>query len=138
MGHQRAQCIALLSRVRHLGRNTVLHWTLALLFVAQALIPIQSHTRWAVDGNGHAIEICTLHGTVSIDPANDGPVAGQQDDRTAAMAFSLLLTGALAGHTELQPAWLALLSVPTPPAVIGMPTQRPLRFAHIRAPPSLV
>ena len=127
-----------LRSIRHQGQRLAVLWMLASLLLAQALIPIQSHTRWAVADDGQVVEVCTLHGTVSVDPATGEPLAEQDDDRTAAMAFSLLLAEALSGHIEIQPAWLALLSTPVPPAVIGMPTQRPLRHAHIRAPPSLV
>lgn len=137
MGFNRQQGNSPLSNIRHQGHHLVVMWLVALLLLVQAFVPIQSHTRWAVADDGKVVEVCTLHGSVSVDPATGEPLA-QDDDRTAAMAFSLLMAGALSGHIEIQPAWLALLSTPVPPAVIGMPTQRPLRHAHIRAPPSLV
>lgn len=115
---------------------------MSLLLLAQVLLPIQAHTRWAVNDQGQVIELCTLHGSVMMTLTRDGkpqPAAQpQQDDRTAAMSFSLLLAGALSAVPEIQLAWLALSTVDTPPAVIGTPTQRPLRLASIRAPPSLV
>lgn len=111
---------------------------MASLLLIQALIPIQSHTRWELADNGQVVEVCTMHPGASVNTAGSEAPAQQDDDRTAAMAFSLLLAEALSGHFDVQPAWLALLSTPVPPAVIGMPAQRPLRHARIRAPPSLV
>lgn len=133
MDSLRAQSVTPLARIRHRRRPVLLNGLLALLFVAQVVIPIQSHTRWAVDDNGHVVEICTLHGTVNTDPASD-----ESTSRSPAMAFSLLLAEALCAHIDIQPSWLALLFVPTSPAVLGRPTQRSVHHALIRGPPSLV
>lgn len=122
---------------RQRGRLAVL-WILSLLLFAQALIPIQSHTRWAVADDGRVVELCTLHGTVLVDADTGQPLAEQDDEgRSPAMAFSQLLASAVSGHAVAQPAWLALVAIESPPAVIGIPTQRTLRLAHIRAPPAL-
>lgn len=113
---------------------------MAMLLCAQALIPIQSHTRWAVADDGRVVELCTLHGTVLVDAATGQPLADpdQDDSRSPAMAFSLLMAEALVGHAIVQPVWLALRVAEIAPAVIGTPMWRMLRHTSIRAPPSLV
>jgi hypothetical protein len=130
---------ALLGDLRHQARHGVLLWALALLLFAQALIPIQSHTRWALTDDGQVIELCTLHGTVAVDETGKlVSDSDQQDqDRSPAMAFSHLLASALTGQAVTQPTWLGLIVRETPPAVIGIPTQRSLRHTPIRAPPVL-
>lgn len=129
-------------RLRQRSERLAVVWTLALMLVAQALFPIQSHTRWAVTEDGRVVELCTLQGTVVVTLTRDGELPAespaQQDDRTAAMAFSQLLAEAHTGMAHVQPAWLTLQTVEPPPAVIGAPVQRALRQAPIRAPPSLV
>lgn len=111
---------------------------MGLLLLCQTFIPIQTHTRWAMTDSGQVVEVCTLHhGAAAVERGGD-LVGNPGSDRTAAMTFSLLMASAIAGDFEIQPAWLALLSLPVPPAVIGRPVQRSLRFAPIRAPPSLV
>lgn len=129
---------ALLGDLRHQARDGVLLWALALLLFAQALIPIQSHTRWALTDDGQVIELCTLHGTVVIDDRTGKLISDQQEQgRSPAMAFSHLLASALIGQAVVQPVWLGLIVTETPPAVIGMPTRQLPRHARIRAPPVL-
>jgi hypothetical protein len=130
-----------LGTLRHPQQRASVLWLMALLLFAQALIPIQSHTRWAVADDGQVVEICTLQGTVLMTLHADGQPAepaAERSDRGPAMAFSLLLAEALSTHIDIQPAWLALAAVESSPAVIGTLTRRALRHAHIRAPPSLV
>lgn len=119
-------------------RRIALVWSLVLMVFAQTLIPIQSHTRWAETDDGRLVEICTLHGLVTVDASTGALNADRLDTRTAAMDFSQLMTSAVSGTVSVQPAWLALVAVEHPPAVIGTPTQRPSRFTQIRAPPYLV
>lgn len=137
MASFRQQGVSPLHRMRHPDRHSAWIWVMTMLMLAQALFPIQSHTRWALADDGQVIEICTLHGSVSVDPSSGEPTQ-QDDDRTAAMSFSMLMAEALSGHFEVQPAWLALLSTPVAPAVIGKAAQSAPRHAPIRAPPSLV
>jgi len=129
---------SLLGDMRHQARDGVLLWALALLLFAQALIPIQSHTRWAVADDGRVVELCTLHGTLARPADGDLSPAGQDDGRSPAMAFSHLLASAITAQPVIQPAWLTLVSRESPPAAIVLPAQRPLRLAPIRAPPALV
>jgi hypothetical protein len=140
MGIRGQQGAPLLGTIRHQGRRSGLLWLMALLLFVQALIPIQSHTRWAVADDGRVLELCTLHGTVLVDADTGQPLAEQEQDqsRSPAMAFSQLLASAVSGHAAVQPAWLALVAIESPPAVIGVPTRRTLRLAHIRAPPALI
>ena len=122
------------------ARRFVLLW-MSLMLLAQVLIPIQSHSRLGVDGDGMVVEICTLQGVqhLVMNP-HTGELEPQVDEdaRSAAMDFSLLMAEAVAAQADVQPAWLALLSDEPPPAVIGTPSPRSVSFSSIRAPPALI
>ena len=118
-------------------RHAALTWSLVLVLCVQTLIPIQSHTRWAQTPDGRLVEVCTLQGGVVVDAATGAPVADLLDTRTAAMDFSQLMTAAVSGTVSVQPAWLALVTVEHPPAVLGAPIQRSAQHTRIRAPPYL-
>jgi len=136
-----------LSAMRTFGRNNVMPWLVSLVLIAQAMIPLQSHTRLAVDESGMVVEICTLDGVVEktvstqsgIPTLIDHPSDPDSDtDPTPAMTFSQLMAEALLALDAAQPSWLALQVSEPAPAVIGTLVRRPHRLASIRAPPSLV
>lgn len=130
-----------LHRLRDRKRRSTVLWLLAFVLLAHTFIPIQSHTRLVVDGDGIVVEMCTLQGTTLVELPIDGTQhAPSTDDSklSPAMAFSQLAAEALLGTPDTQPAWLSLVTREPPPAVIGTPTRRPLRSFRIRAPPSLV
>jgi hypothetical protein len=138
---------SLLNAMRVFGRDSFVPWFIAIALIAQAMIPLQSHTRLAVDERGMVIEVCTLEGIVekTVSAADGTPELTEHDtdfdsgaDTTPAMLFSQLMAEALLALDAVQPAWLALQVSEQPPAVIGTVTGHPLRRASIRAPPSLV
>lgn len=116
-------------------------WLIGVLLLAQGLIPIQSHTRYAVSAAGVVVELCTLQGVrqVIVDPLTGDlqMLDDHQGERSAAVDFSLLMAEAVVAHAEVQAGWLALIAVEPPPTVIGIPTPRHSSFASIRAPPSI-
>lgn len=131
-----------LSDLRHAAYRTRLVWALACLVVAQALFPIQLHTRFVVDDAGEVVQICTLKGTktVVIDPASGQQQVVDQhhdDDRSPACAFSHLIAGALVTAAVVLPGWLDLAAVTPDPLPIKAPPAPSLRHAPIRAPPAL-
>lgn len=116
-------------------------WALSLLLLTQAMIPLQSHTRLAVDDQGMVVEICTLQGvkqqSLRLHPG-DAPDSEDTDSQASpAMAFSQLMAEALLALDMVQPAWLALQVSELPPPKTRSPHRRPHRLATIRAPPSL-
>ena len=128
--------------LRHAACRTTLVWAVACLLVAQALLPVQLHTRFMLDTEGDVVQICTLQGvkTVVVDPlTGDEQVLSHEDEgRSPACAFSQLLTEALASAAVILPGWLALATVaadPLPPRATSAPA---LRHSPIRAPPALV
>ena len=133
--------------MREFGRGSLVPWFIAVALIAQAMIPLQSHTRLAVDERGMVVEVCTLDGivekTVSTDDGIPTLIDHDQDsdsdtDPTPAMLFSQLMAEALLALDAVQPAWLSLQVSEQPPAVLGIVIRRPHRLASIRAPPSLV
>jgi hypothetical protein len=133
---------SLLSRMRGLGRRPLLPWLLGVLFLAQALIPLQSHTRLEVNDQGIVVEVCTLDGVTSVvlhlndqSPRQDG---GDDEQRSPAMAFSQLMAEALLDLAAVQPTYISLAASIQPPAVIGTPSFSDSRLTSIRAPPSQV
>ena len=120
------------------NRQGLLHWLLASLFVAQALVPIQSHTVLQADGKGHVKQVCTLH----LDAARGDlpqiqPDASAAPERSAAVDFSLLLTAALDTHAEVVFDHPTLCSAPPSGVVPVAPALRLVRHGPIRAPPGL-
>jgi len=130
----------ILSNFRRRARDGWMIQALAILLLAQAAMPIQAHSRWAVTDDGQVVELCTLQGTVPITVHLDGEQGNttEHEQRSAAMLFSLLLGESFNTHAELQPAWIALYATSNPPIAIIPPAQLTLRLAFIRAPPSLV
>ena len=137
----------LLNTMRDFGKGSVVPWFIAITLIAQAFIPLQSHTRLAVDEHGMVIAICTLDGMVEMTLSTEPGAPGLDDpdsahdtdaDPTPAMTFSQLMAEALLALEASQPSWLALQVSEHAPASIGSPFRRPDRLASIRAPPSLV
>lgn len=137
----------LLSAMREFGSGSLVPWFVAITLIAQALIPLQSHTRLAVDERGMVIQICTLDAivekTVSIEDSISTLLDRNKDsdtdtDPTPAMLFSQLMAEALLTLDAVQPSWLTLQVSELPPAVLGTVIRRPQRLTSIRAPPSLV
>ena len=140
-------CDSLLGAMRDFGRHGVMPWFVTIALIAQAMIPLQSHTHLAVDERGMVVAVCTLDGVVEktvstsdgLPPLTDQETHFDSDtDTNPAMLFSQLMAEALLTLDAVQPAWLALQVSEQPPAVIGSVTRRPDRRASIRAPPSLV
>lgn len=131
-----------LSDLRHAGHRTALVWVLACLLVAQALFPIQAHTRFAVDAAGEVVQICTLQGAkaVVLDPVTgeQQPASHDDDGRSPACAFSLLLAAAVASAAASLPGWVGLTTVADTPILPRAPAAPILRHSLIRAPPALV
>jgi len=101
---------------------------------------MQAHTRLAKTTSGLIVEMCTLQKHVKIDALTGKVVSdkGQLDEghlRTAATAFSDLLTSAISSIVQPQPAWLALVSIEQAPTTIGIPLVQPKQHLQIRAPP---
>lgn len=122
------------------GQKT-LAWVLSLLLLAQAVIPLQSHTRLAVDDQGMVVEVCTLLGpeqqALSLRHA-EAPDSDDTDSQASpAMAFSQLMAEALLALDMVQPSWLALQASEIPSPETRSPYRRPHRLATIRAPPGV-
>jgi len=117
-------------------------WILALVLLAQGLIPLQSHTRLAVNEAGIVVAVCTLEGVVEqklqLDIDQQPTPVDPDSPPNPAMLFSQLMAEALLAVDAVQPLWLALQVSEPAPAVIGTLVRRPHRLASIRAPPSLV
>ena len=132
----------LLSSMRARLHGSAVPWMLALVLLAQGLIPLQSHTRLAVDDAGIVVAVCTLEGVVEqallpeLDP-QPAPAAPEFDPNPA-MLFSQLMAEAMLVLDAIPPTWLSLQVSEPPPLVIGTPAGRPQRLTSIRAPPSLV
>jgi hypothetical protein len=114
--------------IRHIRRTRML-WAawLVLSLLGQALLPVQAHSRWHVDGRGLLVELCTLQGlqTVYVDPASDAPLPATPDaDTSPAMVFSLLL-----GQAALTSL---IFPNDAPPAPVTRSASPPLR--HPLAP----
>lgn len=128
--------------LRHAACRTPLVWSLACLLVAQALFPIQLHTRFAIGGDGQVMQICTLQGvkTVQLDPVSgeEQVLAHSDDTRSPACAFSLLMAGAITGSAAVLPGWLMLATARVDPIPPKAPSAPVLRHTAIRAPPALV
>lgn len=124
----------------HASQRATLVWALACLLVAQALFPIQLHTRFVLGGDGEVLQICTLQGvqTVRVDPVTGAEqVVADEDQRSPACVFSQLLAGAASGTPTASAAWLALAvdhKQPLPARIHAAPL---LRHTPIRAPPAL-
>ena len=118
-----------------------LAWALSIALVAQVLVPLQSHTRFAADESGQVVLICTLAGnkTISLDEflGRDAPVddAGLDEIHNPAMLFSQLLAENVSGLTELlvRPFFLSAVDVDTTP-VFSLPNV-PLGLPRNRDPP---
>jgi len=117
-------------------------WVLSLLLLAQGLVPLQSHTRLAVNEAGIVVAVCTLEGiveqTLQLEIDQQPAPAAPDSAPNPAMLFSQIMAEAMLALDAEQPAWLALKVSEPPPAVVGTPVRRPHRLASIRAPPSLV
>ncbi|MCB1789825.1 MAG: hypothetical protein KDJ24_05970 [Gammaproteobacteria bacterium] len=109
-----------------------------MLFVllVQMMIPIQSHSRLVQTPDGRVFEMCTLQGVVLVD-ADGQHVTDEKPSRSAAMAFSDLLTAAAIDVAEPQPAWRTFVAGEFPPLLLQSPTQQSVQQRSIRAPPVL-
>ena len=121
------------------NRRSLLHWLLASLFVAQALVPVQSHTVLRSDGHGHVKQVCTLHlDAARADLPDIQPGADESAKRSAAVDFSLLLAEALDTHAAVA---FGLAESRSRPLLATMPPaagSRPEGHSLIRAPPGLI
>jgi len=133
----------LLGSMRASLRGSAVPWILGLLLLTQGLIPLQSHTRLAVNDAGIVVAVCTLEGVVEqtllpeLDqklPVPDAP----EFDPNPAMLFSQLMAEAMLVLDAIPPTWLSLQVSEPPPPVIGTPAGRPQRLTSIRAPPAQV
>lgn len=124
-----------------LSKNLSAHlaWLLALLVVAQNLLPIQSHTNYVTTESGQTILMCTLHGLQPADITSmDKNALLQLDISSAAMQFSDLLsyaTQALAFYS-LQIHTVVELSLKPLPKINFSPFFK--RSHAIRAPPTFL
>lgn len=114
-------------------------WLLCLSLLAQALIPVQAHSRWQQDADGRVVVICTLQGTrtLHLDPATGQPQpADSHSGHSPAMAFA----GVLA-HAAPAPSPLSLPSgnhfaLPEPEPVRAAPPSARASASGIRGPPT--
>lgn len=116
-------------------------YLLLLALVAQAMVPVQSHTRWQQHADGRWVELCTLQGTqlVRVDHDGDGQPSAEYDQAASpAMLFSGLLSHAMAA--TIPPACLQerRFLVPQAPCTIRPPRPPDLPDAPIRGPPALL
>lgn len=110
--------------------------TLVCLLLLQALIPIQSHTRWIKTPEGRFVEMCTLQGLVLVDTGAGEQIDEEDQTRSPAMAFSNLLCSAVGTVADAAPAWVALVSTESPIYVpLAVPALFPVQQRPIRAPP---
>ena len=129
---------SLMTRMRDLAQRPGLPWLLGFIMLGQILIPLQSHSRLAVDERGIVVEVCTLDGLSerTIYPGGEHPQPDDGDRQySPAMVFSQLLAEALLNLAAVQPVWTSLAVEERPPATIGT---LPPSFSHhtvIRAPP---
>lgn len=105
----------------------LLAWTLCGLLLAQQLLPLQLHTRWLSDGQGHVLSVCTLQ------PDGDNP--HPHDDRlSAAVVFSDLMSGSVPTLAFSMPLLSGTpIHTPATPWPEAAPTAAVPRT--IRAPP---
>ncbi len=88
-------------------RDRLLAWALCALLLAQQLLPLQLHTRWLSDDRGHAHAVCTLL------PDSEGPHDHDDHPRSAAVAFSDLMSGSAPG-LDFSPPLLSGTPIHTP------------------------
>jgi hypothetical protein len=95
----------LLNRFRQGKSTAVIAQWLVALFLFQAMLPVQAHSRMQRDSHGITVVICTLQGQVSRSVDLPGHSVQKKHPASAAMQFSNLLN-----HTT---PLLAILPPPT-------------------------
>ncbi len=129
------------SPLRSASQVHSLTWLLAVTLLAQGLIPLQAHSRFAKDDQGQTILICTLAGTQTIsldtwlgrDVAHDESTLDQ--GLNPAMLFSQLMADntPVLGALTVQPYFLpAITTVELPQAALP---RVPFRSPRNRGPP---
>ena len=118
------------------GKSTavIAQWLVAL-FLIQAMLPVQAHSRLQRDRHGIAVVICTLQGHVTRNIDLPGEPIDQTYPSSAAMQFSNLLndtTPLLALFPP--PTFVTLHSVSVPDALPAATVYYPIE-ASSRAPP---
>lgn len=112
-----------LQEFRDHSLRAVLAQCLVALFFFQALLPIQAHSRIAVNDQGIAVVICTLQGdktvTLDLEGADHGNTAP-----SAAMLFSDLINDLTPVHGVLRPT----------PMVLGRAQVLKQEISHVAVP----
>lgn len=130
------QTIASIVGVRHMRSYRAITMLMLFVLLVQMMIPIQSHSRLVQTPDGRVFEMCTLQGVVMVD-ADGQHVTDEKPSRSAAMAFSDLLTAAAIDVAEPQPAWRTFVAGEFPPLLLQSPTRQSVQQRSIRAPPVL-
>ena len=125
-----------LQGLRNRSFTAVIAQWLVALFLLQAMLPVQAHSRIDTDDQGLPVVICTLQGDKTVFIDFDGPERSHGDVLpSAAMLFSDLLNDLSPVHTVVRPPMAVLARIQVHQDIFAHVASLAVVESSSRAPP---
>jgi len=125
-----------LQGLRNRSFTAVIAQWLVVLFLLQAMLPVQAHSRIDADDHGTPVVICTLQGDKTVIIHFDDPQQSHADALpSAAMLFSDLLNDLSPTHAVVRPPMRVLGRIQASQELVVHVASQAIVDASSRAPP---